>query len=76
LERFQGRRPYKALQEDGLDEERDDWLLVESEYKSFYDALMRILNYGGAAQVVSPDALRLTIQDYAEQILNVYREGE
>jgi predicted DNA-binding transcriptional regulator YafY len=76
LERFQGRRPYTVLRQGRLAEERDDWLLVEAEYKNFYDALKRILNYGGAAQVVNPAALRLTVQDYAEQILNVYQEGE
>ena len=71
---FEGRRAYTVLQENGLAGERADWKLVEIGYKSFNDALFSVLNYGGAAMVVKPTPLRLSVADYAEQIVKVYQD--
>lgn len=75
LSLFEGRRAFTVLQDGGLAGERADWRLVETNYKSFNDALFCVLNYGGAAMVVKPKPLRMSVADYAEQILGVYREN-
>jgi predicted DNA-binding transcriptional regulator YafY len=74
LKLFDGRREYTELQRGGLGGTQTDWVLIGVEYKSFEDARRHVLNYGGAAQVVRPDSLRQAVQDYAEQILGIYRE--
>ena len=74
LQMFSGRRTYKVLQETWQEGDRSSWKLVEINFKSFDDALFSVLNYGAAALVVKPKPLQLSVQDYAEQILDVYRE--
>jgi predicted DNA-binding transcriptional regulator YafY len=72
LKQFEGRRVYQVLNEKCLGEGREDWVLIGTNYKEFGDALFSVLNYGGAAMVVKPKPLRLSVADYAEQILGVY----
>jgi hypothetical protein len=70
---FEGRRVFTVLQESGLEGERSGWQLIETDYKSFDDALFSVLNYGGAAMVVKPKPLRLSVADYGEQIVKAYK---
>ncbi len=49
-----------------------DWREMIVQFANFTEARKEILAVGGAVEVLSPLALRLTIIDYAEQIINVY----
>ncbi len=53
----------------------EGWLTVQMSFESFEAARERILGFGGGAQVVEPEALRLSIADYAEQIVKLYRDS-
>jgi predicted DNA-binding transcriptional regulator YafY len=72
LKQLEGRRIYELLPGKRLDGAREDWLLIATNFKNFGDALFSILNYGGASMVVKPIPLRLSVADYAEQIMAVY----
>jgi predicted DNA-binding transcriptional regulator YafY len=44
-------------------------------FTSFEEARGRLLGYGRALEVVEPLALRLSVADYARQIVDVYAGG-
>jgi predicted DNA-binding transcriptional regulator YafY len=50
----------------------DGWLPLELAFESLDAARDRILRLGGAAEVLEPEALRMSIADYAGQILKRY----
>lgn len=54
--------------------EHDGWRLADLAFESLDEARRRILAWGGAVEVVEPLALRLSVQDYAQQIMRVYEE--
>ncbi len=49
------------------------WVTVRLNFESFEAARERILGFGSAGEVIEPQALRLSVADYAEQILKRYR---
>jgi predicted DNA-binding transcriptional regulator YafY len=51
----------------------DDWITVEICFENFIEARTRLLGLGGAVEVLEPQALRLSIADFAAQIASVYR---
>jgi predicted DNA-binding transcriptional regulator YafY len=48
------------------------WLTFELQFESLEAARSRLLGLGGAVEVLAPVALRLSMQDYARQIANLY----
>jgi len=54
---------------------KDDWVELCLNFRSLEDARGRILGFGRAVKVLEPEALRLSIMDYATQIINFY-QGE
>jgi predicted DNA-binding transcriptional regulator YafY len=50
----------------------DGWKEVGIQFESFFRARECILNFGRAAEVLEPEALRLSVIDFARQILSVY----
>jgi predicted DNA-binding transcriptional regulator YafY len=50
----------------------DGWATLRLCVEDFDAALKLILPLGGAAEIIAPEALRLTVQDYAAQILRRY----
>ena len=50
------------------------WLTLELPFDSFDDARRRLLGFGRAVEVLDPPELRLTIQDYAAQIVELYAQ--
>jgi len=52
--------------------ESDGWAAISLSLESFEAALKLILSLGGAVEVIAPESLRLTVQDYAAQILRRY----
>ena len=53
--------------------EGEDPPVVHLLFGSIYAARAAILAWGGAAEVLAPEALRLTVADFAEQAADVYR---
>lgn len=51
----------------------DGWHVLKLHFPSFEDARQRLLGYGRAVEVLEPLALRRSMQDYAEQIVDLYR---
>lgn len=64
----------------GLDkfsqDEQDEtgWTTCELRFGSHEEAREKLLQFGGAIEVIEPIALRYSLKDYAEQILAVYSE--
>jgi predicted DNA-binding transcriptional regulator YafY len=52
--------------------DQDGWRLANLRFPSFEDARRTILGMGGSVRVVSPDALRFSVRDFARQILDQY----
>jgi predicted DNA-binding transcriptional regulator YafY len=52
------------------------WTLVETRFDAFEAARTAILGLGSAVVVVDPEALRLSVQDFARQVLKVYATEE
>lgn len=51
----------------------DGWTTVNLSFESLFEARNRLLGLGGGVEVLEPVALRLSLQDYAEQIIKRYR---
>ncbi len=51
----------------------EGWFTLELTFDSLEVARARLLPFGGAVEVLEPDALRLSMADFAEQTLRVYR---
>jgi predicted DNA-binding transcriptional regulator YafY len=54
----------------------DGWITVTLPFERFETARDRILGFGRAVEVLEPEALRLSVIDYAQQIVAFYRECE
>lgn len=57
---------------EGLIPNDDGWYKLTFQFETFEEARKRLLNFGGAVEVLKPEALRRSIQDYAHQIQMVY----
>jgi len=64
-------RPVEISPEPG--DEHSDWLTATIPFESLHEARKRLLALGGSVEVIGPRALRLSMQDYAEQILKRYQ---
>jgi predicted DNA-binding transcriptional regulator YafY len=53
--------------------EADGWRTLTLEFDSLETARERLLSLGGAVIVLAPEALRLSVADWAEQIVKRYR---
>lgn len=51
----------------------EGWLRIDVAFESFEAAREKVLGFGGGARVVAPEALRLSVQDYAAQIIHLYQ---
>lgn len=49
-----------------------DWLKITLSYESFEDARKGILSFGGAAEVIKPIPLRMSVIDFACRIKDLY----
>jgi predicted DNA-binding transcriptional regulator YafY len=55
--------------------EGDSWHDLVLNFESFEAAREKLLNFGGAAEVIEPQALRSSVQDFAAQISAVYNHN-
>lgn len=53
-------------------ESNGGWITADLQFETFESARNRILGYGRAVEVLEPEALRLSIADYASQIIDLY----
>jgi predicted DNA-binding transcriptional regulator YafY len=51
----------------------EGWIRVQLPFESLWAARNRLLDFGGAVEVLEPEPLRLNIIDYAQQILKRYQ---
>ena len=49
------------------------WFQLELAFESFEQTWERILISGSGIEVLAPEALKLSVMDYTEQILGVYK---
>ena len=54
----------------------DGRITLQLWFANFEEARAKILSYGRAIEVIKPQSLRLSIADYAQQILTLYATGE
>jgi predicted DNA-binding transcriptional regulator YafY len=54
------------------DESLEGWTETNLQFETFEAARNRILGYGRAIEVLEPDALRLSVIDFASQIVDLY----
>lgn len=50
----------------------EGWITVDLPFASLWVARERLLGFGGAVEVLAPEPLRLSLIDYAQQILKRY----
>ncbi len=75
LPRYFGNSVHAEIaQADPPDENR--WLRLKLAFESFEDARAMILSFERGVEVLPPEALRLSVVDYGEQIFGVYEEKE
>ncbi len=55
--------------------DQDGWIRVELQFESFGAARARLLGFGRCVEVLEPEALRLSVLDFAEQIVSLYKDG-
>lgn len=53
-------------------QDEDGWHVMDLEFESIEQARMHVLSLGGAVEVIRPTALRLSVRDFATQILSIY----
>jgi predicted DNA-binding transcriptional regulator YafY len=49
------------------------WCEVIIQYENYFAARQSILNFGRAAEVLEPEALRVSVIDFAQQIVDLYQ---
>jgi len=55
--------------------DEEGWVLVELTFESLWEARARLLGMGRAVEVLEPEPLRLSMVDYARQIVDLYETG-
>ena len=48
------------------------WVELTFQFRTFENARQRLLNFGGAVEILAPPALRESVRDFARQTLSVY----
>jgi len=51
----------------------DEWVTMDVSFSFLGEARTEVLAFGGAVEVMAPEALRRSVIDFAEQISTVYR---
>jgi len=53
----------------------EGWIRIELGFESLPAARERILGFGRAMEVLAPRALRLSVADFARQVVRLYGDG-
>jgi predicted DNA-binding transcriptional regulator YafY len=71
---YLGSRSRDALAHAGPPDE-DGWFTLTLTFDTLETARARLMPLGGAVEVLEPDALRLSLADFAEQVVRVYNSA-
>ena len=71
LPRYFGSQIHAKIAQAGPPDEQG-WIRLELSFESFEAARERILGFGRAVEVLTPQALRRSVLDFAEQIVSLY----
>jgi predicted DNA-binding transcriptional regulator YafY len=52
--------------------DKDGWVVASVQFESFEAARSRVLGFGRGVEVLAPEPLRLSVLDYAQQIVDLY----
>jgi len=66
------RDPILSGDKDDAELDADGWHTMTIHFETFEEARKRLLNFGGAVEIIEPQSLRRSVQDFAEQIVEVY----
>ncbi len=66
----------RAQVEQAAPPDAEGWVRLTLPFESFEEARERILGFGRAVEVLEPQALRLSVQDFAAQIVALYAQRE
>jgi predicted DNA-binding transcriptional regulator YafY len=55
------------------DMDKNGWYLMTFHFDTFENARQRLLNFGGAVEIITPHALRESVLDFARQTLSLYK---
>ena len=55
-----------------VEQDADGWHPMTLRFESFEAARERLLSYGSAVEIIEPNSLRLSVKDFAAQIVSVY----
>lgn len=72
LPRHFGERAARAVAAAGAPDARG-WITLDLCFESLFAARERILACGGGVEIVSPQALRLSVLDFATQTIDLYK---
>ena len=56
--------------------DQDGWVTATVQFEGFEAARNRVLSFGRGVEVLAPEPLRLSVFDYAQQIVGIYRRHE
>lgn len=71
LPRFFGRRIHEQIAQAGPPDQ-EGWITLDLSFESFHVALHTLLGFGRAVEVLAPRPLRVSVLDFARQIVGVY----
>ena len=66
------RDPIHSGDQDSAELDADGWQTMTIHFETFEEARNQLLNFGGAVEIIKPQSLRMSVQDFAEQIVQVY----
>lgn len=55
------------------DKDKNGWYPMTFHFDTFENARGRLLNFGGAVEIITPHALRESVLDFAQQTLSLYK---
>lgn len=66
------------LKDDQVDRspDSDGWHNTTFHFESFEEARKQLLNFGGAVEIIQPKSLRMSVKDFAQNILQVYNQSD
>ena len=71
LPRFFGHQIHEQIAQAGPPDQ-EGWITLDLSFESFHVALHTLLGFGRAVEVLAPRPLRVSILDFAQQIVGVY----
>jgi predicted DNA-binding transcriptional regulator YafY len=68
--------PILSGDQESAELDADGWHTMTIHFETFEEARKRLLDFGGAVEIIEPQSLRRSVQDFAEQIVEVYNQRD